>query len=142
MTCNPPLVNPDVILAGDTYVIMHIGVAEDGSRHYDYLMETYNDLFDAERTCAALNAVDHDSYQVVTINKDVKVIHNDAHHIDIYEALKSAPIAVKTDTSDSDRAIGALRFVYQMLDEGLLDTESILNRLRGYCEHANLVEFA
>ncbi len=138
MTCNPPLVDPDIVLAGDTFAVMHINVAEDGSRHYDYLMETYNNYFDAERTCAALNAVDHDSYQVVTINHNVKVIHvwdgaEDEDGMTLSDILDGSP--------DSD-AFRALRYAYELLNEGELEPREILARLRGYCEHANLVEFA
>ena len=144
MTCKPQLVDPDVILAGDTYAIMHIDVREDGSRHYDYLMETYNDLFDAVRTCAALNAVDHDSYQVVTINKDVKVTHvwDGAEDEDV--SLSDLIDEVMDDERSKryDATLKALRYVYSMLNDDDLATFDILPRLRGYCEASGLVEFA
>ena len=148
MTCKPQLVDPDVILAGDTYAIMHIDVREDGSKHYDYLMETYNDLRDAERTCAALNAVDHGSYQVVTINHNVRVIHS-------FDTYRDEPKDEDVNLSDLidevmdeerseryDATIKALRYVYSMLDDADLTSFDILHRLRGYCEASGLVEFA
>ena len=143
MTCKPQLVDPDVILAGDTYAIMHIDVREDGSKHYDYLMETYNDLFDAERTCTALNAVDHDSYQVVTINHNVKVTHVwDGTNDDVVlrEMLDAAMDDERLERNDT--ALKALRYVYSMLNDDDLTSFEILHRLRGYCEASGLVEFA
>jgi hypothetical protein len=143
MTCNPPLVDPDVILAGDTYAIMHIDVREDGSKHYDYMMEAYNDLRDAEHTCAALNAVDNGRYQVVTINKDVKVIHVwDGTNDDVVlrEMLDAAMDDERSERNDA--ALKALRYVYSMLNDDDLATFDILPRLRGYCEASGLVEFA
>ena len=144
MTCNPPLVDPDVILAGDTYAIMHIDVREDGSKHYDYMMEAYNDLRDAEHTCAALNAVDNGRYQVVTINKDVKVTHvwDGAEDEDV--SLSDLINKVMDDERSKryDATLKALRYVYSMLNDDDLATFDILPRLRGYCEASGLVEFA
>ena len=144
MTCNPPLVDPDVILAGDTYAIMHIDVREDGSKHYDYMMEAYNDLRDAEHTCAALNAVDHGSYQVVTINHNVKVTHvwDGAEDEDV--SLSDLINKVMDDERSKryDATLKALRYVYSMLNDDDLTSFEILHRLRGYCEASGLVEFA
>ena len=144
MTCKPPLVDPDVILAGDTYAIMHIDVREDGSKHYDYMMEAYNDLRDAERTCAALNAVDHGSYQVVTINHNVKVTHvwdgAEDEDVSLSDLIDEAMDDERLERNDTE--LKALRYVYQMLNADDLTSFDILHRLRGYCEASGLVEFA
>ena len=144
MDCKPQLVDPDVILASDTYAIMHIGVREDGSKHYDYMMEAYNDLFDAERTCAALNAVDHDRYRVVTINHNVKVIHvwDGAEDEDVSLSDLIDEAMDDERSARNDAALKALRYVYQMLNDDDLTSFEILHRLRGYCEASGLVEFA
>jgi hypothetical protein len=121
-----PKISPKSVAYGYDYAIFD----NDKSRITGRLYETYGMAHDL---CKAMNAksttrpyvvveIDHDADTCVSVDADGEIV--------------DSPIG------EYDATLEALRYVYEMLDADELPTHSILDRLRGFCEHAGLLEFA
>lgn len=122
-----PKISPNDLINGYNYAILDSRVERIAGRLY----ETYEA---AEDVCKGFNhlasgcpyvvvEIDHDADTCVSVDADGEIVDG-------------------TTIGEYDATLEALRYVYEMLDADELPTHSILDRLRGFCEHAGLLEFA
>ena len=122
-----PRISPTDLVTGYNYAIFD----SDHSRITGRLYESYGA---AEDICKSKNNGSLTCpYIVVEIDHDADTY---VSTVDLEGNVVDSP------TSEYAEALGALRYVYEMLDADELPTNSILDRLRGFCEHAGLLEFA
>jgi hypothetical protein len=121
-----PKISPSDLLNEYNYAILD-------SRRIRVTGRLYETFEAADSVCRSFNTntttcpfvvveIDHDADTCVSVDADGEI--------------------VDSPTSEYDATLEALRYVYEMLDANELPTHSILDRLRGFCEHAGLLEFA
>ena len=134
---------PAEVLAHEHFAIMYMLDGE-----CEWMHSAHIEYMDAVTNCDALNAdrkrkpyvvveIDHDALPELPELPDMV---DDGEEIDELATVDLSGEVV--DDGEKDAMLGALRYAYSMLDEGELEPSDILARLRGYCECANLVEFA
>jgi len=123
-----PRISPSDLLNEYNYAILD-------SRRNRITGRLYETFEVADSVCRSFNTntatcpfvvveIDHDMDTCVSVDADGEIVDG------------------TTAIGEYDATLGALRYVYEMLDADELPTHSILDRLRGFCEHAGLLEFA
>jgi hypothetical protein len=124
---------PAEVLEHENFAVMYSLI--DGK--YEWMQSTHcsHDAAMLERD--SLNSTrDHNCYVVVEIDHGSECADTDTNLATVNL------LGEVVEDGEKDAMLGALRYAYQMLDEGELEPSDILQCLRGYCEASGLVEFA